>query len=204
MYTLDDAIRTLQDGKPIIIIDDTDRENEGDLIYPAENIDAKAITFMLNHCSGIICLTLPPAHLEALELPLMVNSENNTSNLGTSFTVSIEASEGVSTGVSAADRATTIQKAIAPGAKPSDLARPGHVFPLRAHPEGILGRQGHTEASIAAATLAGFSPAAVLCELMNKDGTMARKDDIEAFASQHDLCVISTEMLYDHFKKNAS
>ena len=202
MYSVEAAIATLQAGKPIIITDDKDRENEGDLVYPADLVDAKAIAFMLQHCSGIICLTLPAERLDALHLPLMVNSEENTSRLGTGFTVSIEAAEGVSTGVSAADRAKTIQTAIAPDAKPSDLAKPGHVFPLRAHPDGLAARQGHTEASIAAVTLAGFSSAAVLCELMNPDGTMAREEEIESFARQHGLSIISTGALHQHTIEN--
>ncbi len=198
MHSVEKAIQTLKAQKPIIIVDDEDRENEGDLIYPADLIDDKAIAFMLKHCSGIICLTLPAERLDELQIPLMVSETENTSKLGTSFTVSIEAAEGTSTGVSAADRAKTIQTAIHPDTKPNDLAKPGHVFPLRAHPGGLAERQGHTEASITAVSLAGFSPAAVLCELMNSDGTMAKGDQITTFAQENGLSIISTAALHQY------
>ena len=198
MHTIEQAIATLQDGRPIIVVDDEDRENEGDIIYPAEKVNAEAITFMLKHCSGIICLPLPGEHLDRLEIPLMVPKNNNSSRLGTNFTVSIEARQGVTTGVSAQDRAHTIQVAIDSSTTANDIAMPGHIFPLRAHPQGLKARQGHTEAALAITELAGFQPAAVLCELMNPDGSMARMPEICAFAQQHQLSVISIERLI-HF-----
>ena len=195
MHTIEQAIETLQNHRPIIVVDDASRENEGDIIYPASLVDAEAITFMLQHGSGIICLPLPGEHLDRLRIPLMVKSQDNSSRLGTNFTVSIESKHGVSTGVSAADRAHTIATAIAPQTEAHDIAMPGHIFPLRAHPEGLRARRGHTEAALDIVTLAGFNEAAVLCEVMNPDGTMARLTDLERFAAEHDLAVISIEAL---------
>ena len=198
MHSIKQAIEALKNHQPIVIVDDEDRENEGDLVYPAEIIDEKSIAFMLQHTSGIICLPMTGEALDRLDIPLMVDSSKNSSRLGTNFTVSIEAKEGVSTGVSAKDRAHTIRVATNPNASADEIAKPGHIFPLRAHPQGVLGRQGHTEAAIEVARLAGFSPAAVLCELMNEDGTMARLNDIEAFIKTHDLVLISIKDLVEY------
>lgn len=200
MHTIEEAILALKNNHPIIVVDNENRENEGDLVYPAEIINDKAIAFMLKHTSGIICLPLSGDVLDRLEIPLMVSPEDNSSRLGTNFTVSIEAKKGVTTGVSAQDRAHTIQTAINPQSKPEDIAKPGHIFPLRAHPEGVLKRQGHTEAAIEMARLAGFQPAAVLCELMNDDGSMARLDEIDTFAKNHDLKVISIDDLVSYLQ----
>jgi 3,4-dihydroxy 2-butanone 4-phosphate synthase len=202
MHNINQAISTLQAGRPIIMVDDEDRENEGDLIFPAQNTNAQAIAFMLKYCSGIICLSLPGEHLDRLHIPLMVPKESNTSRLGTNFTVSIEAKNDITTGVSAQDRAQTIATAIKENCQPDDIAMPGHIFPLRAHPQGLKARQGHTEASIAIVELAGFQSAAVLCELMNPDGTMARMPEITTFAQQHSLSVVSTADLLEYINTN--
>ena len=180
-------------GKAVVVIDDEDRENEGDMIFAAENMTVEQMALTIRHGSGIVCLCLTDERRKQLELPMMV--ENNTSAYGTGFTVTIEAAEGVTTGVSAADRVTTVRAAIADGAKPSDLNRPGHVFPLRAQPGGVLTRGGHTEATIDLVTLAGFKPAGVLCELTNDDGTMARAPECIAFAQQHNMAVVTIEDL---------
>lgn len=185
------AVNALKNGGGILVVDDENRENEGDLIFAAETITTAQMAMMIRECTGIVCLTLPASKLEALQLPQMV-SENNSS-FGTAFTVSIEAKIGVTTGVSAADRVQTIKTAINPAAKPDDLARPGHVFPLRAHPSGVAARAGHTEASIALVEMAGLMPAAVLCELTNPDGTMARLPRVMAFATAHDMAVVTID-----------
>lgn len=183
------ALDDLRNGKMIIVVDDEDRENEGDLVMPAEMITEDAMTFIIRHTSGIVFLAMSEGIAHHLELPMMV--EDNTSKFGTPFTVSIEAAEGVTTGVSAKDRTTTILSAIRENATASDLRRPGHIFPLRAKNGGVLVRSGHTEASVDLARLAGFKAAAVGCELMNDDGTMMRRDAIDAFAKEHNLLVIT-------------
>ena len=187
------ALKAMRAGRPVILVDDYDRENEADLILAAEKITAETMALLIRECSGIVCLCLPPEQIQALELPQMVAANN--SQYGTAFTVSIEARTGVTTGVSASDRVTTIQAAIADNAVASDLARPGHVFPLAAHKDGVLGRRGHTEGSVDLARLAGLKPAAVLCELMNPDGTMAKGEQITRFAQEHDLPIIAIEDL---------
>ena len=187
------AIDQLAAGGGILVVDDENRENEGDLIFPAETITSDQMALMIRECTGIVCLSLPADRLDALELPQMVT--DNTSSMGTAFTVSIEAKTGVTTGVSAADRVQTIKTAVNPDCQPEDLARPGHVFPLRAHPGGIDARPGHTEASITLVEMAGHAPAAVLCELTNVDGTMARLNDIIGFAKTHDMPVVTIEDL---------
>lgn len=174
------ALDATRAGIPVILLDDFDRENEADLIVAAEKLTVETMALMIRECSGIVCLCLPHEKVRALDLPPM--AADNGSRYGTPFTVSIEAREGVTTGVSALDRVTTIRAAIASSAQPQDLVRPGHVFPLRANPAGVLGRKGHTEGSVDLAILAGLQPAAVLCELMNEDGTMMRGEAIEAFA----------------------
>ncbi|WOI10395.1 3,4-dihydroxy-2-butanone-4-phosphate synthase [Thalassospira lucentensis] len=185
------ALSDLRNGKGVLVVDDEDRENEGDLIFSAENLTNEQMAMLIRDCSGIVCLCLTDEMATALDLPPMV--ANNTSSMGTGFTVSIEAKVGVATGVSAADRVTTVKTAIADGAKPGDLARPGHVFPLRARAGGVLERRGHTEGTVDLMRLAGFKPAGVLCEVTNPDGTMARLPELIAYAQQHDIVVISIE-----------
>ena len=183
------ALRALYQGRPILLFDDDDRENEADLIVAAERINPETMALLIREGSGIVCLCLPDETLQRLQLPPMV--PRNESRYGTAFTVSIEAREGVATGVSAADRVTTIQAAIADGAVPGDLVSPGHVFPLRAQPGGVLQRDGHTEGSIDLMRMAGLKPAAVLCELMNPDGSMARGEQVERFAMVHGLPLLT-------------
>lgn len=185
------ALSDLRNGKGVLVVDDEDRENEGDLIFSAENLTNEQMAMLIRDCSGIVCLCLTDEMATALDLPPMV--ANNTSSMGTGFTVSIEAKVGVTTGVSAADRVTTVKTAIADEAKPDDLARPGHVFPLRARAGGVLERRGHTEGTVDLMRLAGFKPAGVLCEVTNPDGTMARLPELIAYAQQHDIVVISIE-----------
>src|SRR5438128_1230762 len=187
--TIEEAIAEIQEGRLIIIVDDEDRENEGDLMIAAEKVTPQAINFMATHGRGLICLSLTEERCDALQLPPMV--ERNTSTYGTAFTVSIEARGRVTTGISAADRAATIRAAIDPATKPSDLLRPGHMFPLRASPGGVLKRAGQTEASVDLARIAGLTPAAAICEIMNDDGTMARLPDLRKFVASHALRMIS-------------
>ena len=187
------AVQAFREGKPVILQDDENRENEADLIIPAETITESIMALMIRECSGIVCLCLEAEQARHLELPQMV--QDNQCKNGTAFTVSIEARKNVTTGVSAHDRVETIRTAVHAEAQAGDLARPGHVFPLQAHPQGLLGRRGHTEGSIALARMAGYRPAAVLCELMNADGTMMRGADLEHFALVHDLPFLSIEDL---------
>ncbi len=191
--TIEEAIEDIRNGKQIILVDDEDRENEGDLFMPAQMCTPDDINFMATHGRGLICLTLTPEHLEQLKIPMMVR--DNTSPYETAFTVSIEASSGVTTGISAADRARTIQVAANPEAKPSDLVSPGHIFPLRARRGGVLVRTGQTEGSVDLCRLAGLNPAGVICEIMKEDGTMARMPDLETFAKEHDLKIVTIEDL---------
>ncbi len=183
--SIEAVIADIKAGRMVILVDDEDRENEGDLYIAAEKVDAAAINFMARYGRGLICLTLSGELTDRLGLPMMVS--NNTSPYGTVFTVSIEARTGVSTGISAADRARTIQAAVAPDAKPADLVSPGHIFPLRARDGGVLVRAGQTEGSVDLSRLAGLIPAGVICEIMNDDGTMARMADLEEFAAKHHL-----------------
>jgi len=187
------ALDALRNGRGVMVLDDEDRENEGDMIFAAETMTFEQMALTIRHGSGIVCLCLTEDRRKQLDLPMMV--ENNTSAYGTGFTVTIEAATGVSTGVSAADRVTTIRAAIADEAKPSDLNRPGHVFPLRAQPGGVLTRGGHTDATIDLVTLAGFKPAGVLCELTNDDGSMARAPECIGFAKAHEMAVVTIEDL---------
>ncbi|MDA0712755.1 MAG: 3,4-dihydroxy-2-butanone-4-phosphate synthase [bacterium] len=185
------AIAALQDGKPILLVDDENRENEGDLIVAAEKLTAESMNFLIRNGSGIVCLSLTAEQTERLKLPLMVPEKNEHKQFVAAFTVSIEASHGVTTGVSAADRTRTIHAAINEHAKPSDVARPGHVFPVRAQANGVFSRPGHTEGSIDLMRIAGLKPAGVICELMNPDGTMSRLTEVIQFARQHGLVVLS-------------
>ena len=187
--SIEDAARDVRDGKMIIVVDDEDRENEGDLVCAAEKVTPEIINFMAVHGRGLICLPLTEERCN--ELQLFPQTTENTSSMGTAFTTSIEAREGVTTGISAADRAKTILTAVDPNSKASDLARPGHVFPLRAKNGGVLVRVGQTEASVDIARIAGLQPAAVICEIMNDDGTMARMPELEVFAAKHGLKIIS-------------
>ena len=183
--TIEEILEDYKQGKMIILMDDEDRENEGDLIIPAATVTKEDINFMATHGRGLICLTLTQERCKQLDLPLMV-AQNNDVN-GTNFTVSIEAVEGVTTGISAADRAKTVQDAVAKDAKPSDIVQPGHIFPLMAQPGGVLIRAGHTEAGCDLARLAGLEPASVIVEILNEDGSMARRDDLEIFAKKHNI-----------------
>ena len=187
--SIEEAAQDIRDGKIIIIVDDEDRENEGDLVCAAEKVTPEIINFMAVHGRGLICLPLTEERCD--ELQLFPQTTENTSSMGTAFTTSIEARTGVTTGISAADRAKTILTAVDPDSKPSDLARPGHVFPLRAKRGGVLVRVGQTEASVDIARIAGLLPAAVICEIMNDDGTMARLVELEVFAAKHGLKIIS-------------
>lgn len=182
---IEEVIQDIKAGKMVILVDDEDRENEGDLCMAAEAVTPEAINFMARYGRGLICLTLSPDLVEKLQLPMMVT--DNQSPYGTGFTISIEARTGVSTGISAADRARTIQAAVAPDAKPHDIISPGHIFPLRARAGGVLVRLGQTEGSVDLARLAGCRTAGVICEIMNDDGTMSRMPDLEKFAAEHDL-----------------
>lgn len=195
MNTIPELIHDLQNGKMVILIDDENRENEGDLILAADFVSPQAINFMAVKARGLICLSLPLQQIKKLGLPLMVKDDFNLSPNKTAFTVSIEAASGVSTGISAADRAHTIRVAANPLAKSSDIIMPGHVFPIRAQDGGVLKRAGHTEASVDLARLAGLNPAAVICEIMNEDGTMARVEELRNFSAVNDIKIGTIEDL---------
>ncbi len=198
--TVEQAIKEIAAGKMVILVDDEDRENEGDLTMAAEKVTPEAINFMAKYGRGLICLSLTGEKCDQLELPSMVR--NNTSPFQTGFTVSIEAKRGVTTGISAADRATTILTAVADDAKPSDLVRPGHVFPLRARKGGVMVRVGQTEGSVDLARLAGLKPAGVICEVMDEDGTMARMPTLTAFAEKHGLGIVTIADLVEYRMRN--
>lgn len=183
------ALSAFKQGQGVLVTDDEDRENEGDLIFAAESLSVEQMAMLIRECSGIVCLCLPAAKVRDLKLPMMV--KHNSSRYQTAFTISIESAEGVTTGVSAADRVTTIKKAIADDAKPEDLCYPGHVFPLQARPGGVLERQGHTEATVDLARLAGLKPYGVLCELTNPDGTMARLPEVVSFSLKYHMPVVT-------------
>jgi 3,4-dihydroxy 2-butanone 4-phosphate synthase len=187
------ALEALRNGRGVMVLDDENRENEGDMVFAAETMTVEQMALTIRHGSGIVCLCLTEERRQQLELPMMVT--NNSSQFQTAFTVTIEAAQGVTTGVSASDRLTTIRAAVADNAKPSDLNRPGHVFPLRAQPGGVLSRRGHTEATIDLVAMAGFKPAGVLCELTNDDGSMAHAPEVILFAKQHDMTVLTIEDL---------
>jgi len=185
LNSIEEIIEDLRQGRMVVIMDDEDRENEGDLLLAADKVTPEAVNFMAKYGRGLICLTLSKERCERLRLPLMVS--DNLAPHTTAFTVSIEAAEGVTTGISAADRATTVRAAVAPGAEPRDLVQPGHIFPLMAQPGGVLVRAGHTEAGCDLARLAGLEPSAVIVEILNEDGSMARRPDLEVFAETHGL-----------------
>ena len=194
------ALDAIRHGRAVILLDDDDRENEGDLIVAADRITVPMMATLIRECSGIVCLCMGDDALQRLDLPPMV--ANNGSRYGTAFTVSIEAREGVTTGVSAADRVTTIRTAIAADATAADLVSPGHVFPLRAAPGGVLERRGHTEGAVELARLAGLQPAAVLCELMNEDGSMMRGDELVAFSRRHGYPLLTIAELVDYRRES--
>ena len=188
---IEEVIEDFRAGNVIIIVDDEDRENEGDLVCAAEKVTPEIINFMAREARGLICLPMTEERCDELNLPLQVSERENNSGFGTAFTVTIEARHGVTTGISAADRATTVRTAVHPQSKAADLVRPGHIFPLRARQGGVLMRPGQTEASVDLARIAGLIPAAVICEIMNEDGSMARMQELEAFAQKHRLQIIS-------------
>ena len=202
LATVEAAIEDIRSGKMVILVDDADRENEGDLCIAAEKVTADAINFMATHGRGLICLSLTEERLQQLHLSMMVPDHENNSGFGTAFTISIEARQGVTTGISAADRATTILTAIADDAKPHDLARPGHIFPLRSREGGVLRRTGQTEGSADLARLAGLKPFGVICEVMNDDGTMARLPDLLEFGRKHDLKVVTIADMIQYRLRN--
>ena len=200
--TIEAAIQDIREGRMVILIDDEDRENEGDLTMAAEKVTPEAINFMAKYGRGLICLSMTPDKVDQLQLPMMASK--NTSSFGTAFTVSIEAKRGVTTGISAADRATTILTAVKPDCQPEDLARPGHVFPLRAQKGGVLKRAGQTEGSVDLARLAGLTPAGVICEIMNEDGTMSRVPQLLEFAKQHDMKMVTIKDLIEYRMRRES
>jgi 3,4-dihydroxy 2-butanone 4-phosphate synthase/GTP cyclohydrolase II len=202
LLSIEQAIDDIRFGKMVILVDDEDRENEGDLTIAAEKVTPEIINFMAKYGRGLICLSMIPEKLDQLDLPLMVG--DNTSRFQTGFTISIEARRGVSTGISAHDRATTILTAIADDARPEDLARPGHIFPLRARKGGVIVRAGQTEGSVDLARLAGLKPAGVICEIMNDDGTMARMPQLQEFSEKHNIGICTIEDLIEYRMRKES
>lgn len=198
--TVEEIIEDIRLGKMVILLDDEDRENEGDLVMAATHVRPEDINFMITHARGLVCLTLSKDRCQQLNLPLMV--DQNGAQHGTNFTLSIEAVSGITTGISAAERAHTIRTAVAPHAKPADIVQPGHVFPLMAQPGGVLHRAGHTEAGSDLSRLAGLEPASVICEIINDDGTMARRPDLEKFAEKHGLKIGTIADLIHHRMTN--
>lgn len=204
LNTVPELIEDIKAGKPVILVDDEDRENEGDLIIAADYITPQLVNFMAVEARGLICLALTSEQIQRLDLPLMTKDDTNRSPNRTAFTVSIEAAKGVTTGISAADRALTIKVAASPTAKPEDVIVPGHVFPIRAQDGGVLKRAGHTEASVDLARMAGLNPAAVICEIMNADGTMARMGHLQEFAQKHGVKIGTIESLIRYRIQNES
>ena len=202
LSTIEEALAEIRAGRMVILVDDEDRENEGDLCMAAEMVSPEAINFMATHGRGLICLSLAEEQMERLKLTMMVPEHENTATHGTAFTVSIEAREGVTTGISAEDRAHTIQVAIREDAQPGDLSRPGHIFPLRAREGGVLRRAGQTEGSVDLARLAGLKRAGVICEIMNDDGTMARMPDLVRYAARHKLRIVTIKDLIRYRLRN--
>jgi 3,4-dihydroxy 2-butanone 4-phosphate synthase / GTP cyclohydrolase II len=196
--SIPEAIEEIRAGRMLVVIDDEDRENEGDLTIAAEKITPDVINFMARHGRGLVCLPMTGERLDALRIPLMVQDEENSAKFGTAFCVPIEAKKGTTTGISAADRARTVLAAVDPKTRPEDLARPGHMFPLRAVPGGVLQRSGQTEAAVDLARLAGLYPAGVICEIMNEDGTMARVPELQLFCRAHGLKMITVKDLIRH------
>ena len=204
LSSVDDALVAYRQGRMVIVVDDEDRENEGDLVLAADFATPEAINFMVTHARGLVCLAMRGALLDRLQIPMMVPQAQNRSGFGTGFTLSVEAMHGVSTGISAEDRAHTIKTLISPDTKPVDIAMPGHIFPLRARDGGVLERRGQTEAAVDLSRLAGLTPAGVICEVMREDGTMMRLDELQRFAAEHDLHVISVEQLAQYRRAGAA
>jgi 3,4-dihydroxy 2-butanone 4-phosphate synthase/GTP cyclohydrolase II len=198
MNSISEIIEDIKAGKMVILVDDEDRENEGDIILAADFVTTEKINFMSKEARGLVCLSMTSEQIEKLQLPLMVKDDQNQSPNKTAFTVSIEASQGISTGISAADRALTVKVAANPDAKPADIITPGHIFPIRAQTGGVLKRAGHTEASVDLARLAGLHPAAVICEVMNDDGSMARVPELKVFAQKHNIKIGTIEDLIEY------
>ncbi|MDI6836459.1 MAG: 3,4-dihydroxy-2-butanone-4-phosphate synthase [Rhizobiaceae bacterium] len=190
---IEDAMETFARGGMVVVVDDEDRENEGDIIIASDAITPEAVAFMMKHARGLICVAMEGERLDALDIPLMV--PDNTEYLKTAFTVSVDYIHGTTTGISAADRAATVRALMDETSAPADFARPGHIFPLRAHPRGVLGRPGHTEAAVDLARLTGRRPSGVICEVANDDGTMARLPELLEFCRLHDLPIITIEEL---------
>ncbi|CAH0286701.1 3,4-dihydroxy-2-butanone-4-phosphate synthase [Agrobacterium fabrum] len=195
---IEDAIEAISRGEMVIVVDDEDRENEGDIIAASDSITPQQIAFMMNHARGLVCVAMPGERLDALDIPLMVS--RNTESLKTAFTVSVDYIPGTTTGISAADRAKTVRALVSEDSRPEDFARPGHIFPLRANPEGVLGRTGHTEAAVDLCRLAGKFPSGTICEVANDDGTMARLPQLEVFAERHGLLVVTIKDLVSYLK----
>lgn len=195
---IEDAIEAISRGEMVIVVDDEDRENEGDIIAASDSITPQQIAFMMNHARGLVCVAMPGERLDTLDIPLMVS--RNTESLKTAFTVSVDYIPGTTTGISAADRAKTVRALVSEGSRPEDFARPGHIFPLRANPQGVLGRTGHTEAAVDLCRLAGKFPSGTICEVANDDGTMARLPQLEVFAERHGLLVVTIKDLVAYLK----
>lgn len=195
---IEDAIEAISRGEMVIVVDDEDRENEGDIIAASDSITPQQIAFMMNHARGLICVAMPGERLDALDIPLMVS--RNTESLKTAFTVSVDYIPGTTTGISAADRAKTVRALVSEESRPEDFARPGHIFPLRANPQGVLGRTGHTEAAVDLCRLAGKYPCGTICEVANDDGTMARLPQLEVFAERHGLLVVTIKDLVSYLQ----
>ncbi len=195
---IEDALEALARGRMIVVVDDEDRENEGDIIAASQSVTAETIAFMMNHARGLICVAMEGDRLDALDIPLMV--PRNTESHKTAFTISVDYIPGTTTGISASDRAATVRALVDPHTQPDDFARPGHIFPLRAHPNGVVARPGHTEAAVDLCRLAGLQPSGVICEVAKEDGTMARLPDLLAFAAQHEMPLITIADLISHLK----
>ncbi|MFI6497506.1 bifunctional 3,4-dihydroxy-2-butanone-4-phosphate synthase/GTP cyclohydrolase II [Nonomuraea typhae] len=196
------AVSDIRDGKPVVVVDDENRENEGDIIFAAAKATPELLTFTIRHTSGVICVPMEGKELDRLGLPLMVTQ--NRERMRTAYTISVDARDGVTTGISAADRAKTIRALADSATEPNELVRPGHIFPLRYHDGGVLARRGHTEAAVDLARMAGLSPAGVLAEVVNDDGTMARLPELRVFADEHDLALVSIEQLVDYRRRTES
>ncbi|MQW86139.1 3,4-dihydroxy-2-butanone-4-phosphate synthase [Sinorhizobium saheli] len=199
---IEDAIAAMARGEMVVVVDDEDRENEGDVIIASQAVTPEAIAFMMRHARGLICVAIEGERLDALDIPLMV--PDNTESHKTAFTVSVDYRQGTTTGISAADRAATVLALIDDRSQPADFARPGHIFPLRAHPDGVLGRPGHTEAAVTLARMAGLTPSGVICEVANDDGTMARLPELKLFAERHALRLITIEDLIAYTRRQES
>ncbi|MBY5553267.1 3,4-dihydroxy-2-butanone-4-phosphate synthase [Rhizobium leguminosarum] len=199
--TIEFAISAIASGKMVVVVDDQNRENEGDIVVAADAVTPDAIAFMMTHARGLVCIAMEGERLDALDIPLMV--PNNTESHKTAFTVSVDYLKDTTTGISAADRAATVRALVDDRAKPAEFARPGHIFPLRANPRGVLGRPGHTEAAVDLARLAGRIPAGVICEVANDDGTMSRLPELTLFAERHNLPLVTIEDLVAYLDRQA-